>query len=45
MIDSRINYIHQNPVRAGWVVNDYKYIYSSATNFAELERLIELDEI
>ena len=45
MIDSRINYIHQNPVRAGWVVNDYEYIYSSATNFAELESLIELDEI
>ena len=45
MIDSRINYIHQNPVRAGWVANDYEYLYSSATNFAELESLLELDEI
>ncbi len=45
MIDSRINYIHQNPVRAGWVINDYEYLYSSASNFAELESIIELDEI
>ena len=45
MIDSRINYIHQNPVRAGWVANDYEYLYSSATNFANLESLLELDEI
>lgn len=45
MIDIRINYIHQNPVRAGWVANDYEYIYSSATNFAESESVIELDEI
>ena len=27
MIDSRINYIHQNQVRAGWVANNYEYIY------------------
>jgi REP element-mobilizing transposase RayT len=45
IIDSRINYIHQNPVRAGWVANDYEYLYSSATNFANLESLLEIDEI
>ncbi len=26
MIDSRINYIHQNPVRAGIVANDFDYL-------------------
>ncbi len=45
MIESRIDYIHQNPVRAGLVQKDYEYLYSSATNFAELESLIEIDEI
>ncbi|HOY38593.1 MAG: transposase [Bacteroidales bacterium] len=25
------NYIHQNPVRAGLVVNDFEYVYSSAS--------------
>ncbi|HPG72948.1 MAG TPA: transposase [Bacteroidales bacterium] len=25
------NYIHQNPVRAGYVANDYEYLYSSAS--------------
>ncbi len=29
----------------GWVQNDYEYLYSSATNFAEMESLIEIDEI
>ncbi len=45
MIESRINYIHQNPVRAGIVENEQDYLYSSARNFAELESMIEIDEI
>jgi REP element-mobilizing transposase RayT len=45
MIDSRIEYIHQNPVKAGIVENDYDYLYSSARNFADLDYLIEIDEI
>ena len=24
------NYIHQNPVKSGFVINDYDYLYSSA---------------
>ncbi|MEA3495814.1 MAG: transposase [Bacteroidota bacterium] len=45
MIDSRLNYIHENPVKAGWVINPEDYLYSSARNYAELESLIEIDLI
>ncbi len=45
MIDSRINYIHQNPVKAGIVENDFDYLYSSARNFAELSARIEIDSL
>ncbi len=45
MIDSRIKYIHQNPVKAGIVENDYEYLYSSARNFAELSAMIDIDAL
>ena len=45
MIDTRINYIHQNPIRAGWVQNEEDYLYSSARNFAEQEYLLQIDKI
>jgi REP element-mobilizing transposase RayT len=45
MIESRVCYIHQNPVRAGIVENDYEYVYSSSKNFNELEGLIEIDPL
>lgn len=45
MIDSRIIYIHQNPVKAGIVENDFEYLYSSARNFAELSAMIEIDAL
>jgi len=32
MIESRIDYIHQNPVRAGIVEFEHEYLYSSARN-------------
>jgi hypothetical protein len=28
--DQKLNYIHQNPVRAGWVERPEDYLYSSA---------------
>jgi REP element-mobilizing transposase RayT len=43
MIDSRVTYIHQNPVKAGIVEHDYEYLYSSARNFAGLSSMIEID--
>ena len=45
MIESRINYIHQNPVRAGYVEQEHEFIYSSAKNFAGLINLMEIDEL
>ena len=45
MIDSRIEYIPQNLVRAGLVDYEYEYVYSSARNFAGNPGLIEIDEL
>ncbi len=45
MIDSRVEYIHQNPVRAGWVDKPYDYLYSSARNYSGLPGIIEVDLI
>jgi len=45
MIDSKIKYIHENPVRAGWVEKGEDYIYSSARNYAGLYHLMEIEMI
>ncbi|MEP1035105.1 transposase [Ekhidna sp.] len=45
MIDSRVNYIHNNPVRAGWVERPEDYLYSSARNYCELPGQLEVDLI
>lgn len=45
LIDQKINYIHQNPVRTGMVSNPEDYLYSSARNYAGLSTVIEIDEI
>ena len=34
-IESAINYIHQNPVKAGWVAEPEEYLYSSARNYSD----------
>ena len=45
MIDERIHYIHENPVRTGIVANAEDYLYSSARNYAGLSAVIEIDGI
>ena len=45
MIESRVNYIHQNPVRAGYVEQEHEFIYSSAKNFDGQLALMEIDEL
>lgn len=45
MIDSRIDYIHENPVKAGWVEKPEDYLYSSARNYSGLSTLLEIDFI
>jgi len=44
-IMKRLNYIHQNPVRAGFVANAEDYLYSSARNYADLDALIKIEMI
>jgi REP element-mobilizing transposase RayT len=36
-IEQKVNYIHNNPVRSGIVINPEDYVYSSARNYAGLE--------
>jgi REP element-mobilizing transposase RayT len=45
MLVSRVNYIHQNPVRSALVLKAEDYLYSSARNFAELDNLLQIDKI
>lgn len=43
MIDQRLEYIHQNPVKAGIVLSPEHYLNSSAVNYAGLpEKLIDV---
>ena len=41
-IEQKLDYIHNNPVRAGIVLNPEDYIYSSASNYADQESLIDV---
>jgi len=45
MINQRINYIHENPVRTGLVATAEEYLFSSARNYAGLSSIIEVDLI
>ena len=42
VIAQKIDYIHHNPVRAGWVAYPEHYLYSSAINYREGTGLIEI---
>lgn len=41
----KVEYIHNNPVRARIVENPEEYLYSSARNYAGMENLFEIVEI
>ena len=41
----KINYIHENPVRAGLVKQQWDWIYSSASNYQDMESVIEVEKI
>lgn len=40
---TKLNYIHENPVRAGWVQRPDDYIYSSASNYETGKGIFEID--
>jgi REP element-mobilizing transposase RayT len=42
-LNCKLNYTHQNPVRAGLVVNPDDYLYSSAANYAGKKGIMEVD--
>lgn len=42
---SKLDYIHQNPVRAGIVSRDSDYLYSSASNYAYQTGVVEKVEL
>lgn len=42
---NKINYIHNNPVKAGLVLKPWDWIYSSATNYQDMESIIHVDKI
>jgi putative transposase len=44
-IKQKIDYIHENPVRAGIVEKPEEYLYSSARNYADLEGVIDVIRI
>ncbi len=43
IMQSRINYIHQNPVRSGWVEVEEHYLYSSARDYAGIKGLVNVE--
>ena len=45
ILDKTLNYIHQNPVNTGMVNNEAAYIYSSASNYQQLESIFNEVEV
>ena len=42
MMRQKIDYIHNNPIRKGFVEDQVKWLYSSATNYEGLPSLLEV---
>ena len=45
VIKQKIDYIHNNPVEAGFVIEPHHWKYSSAVNYSGEQGMIEIDEI
>ncbi len=45
VIDQKINYIHMNPVKAGWVFRPEDYVYSSAIDYAGGKGMLKIEVI
>ena len=44
-IEAAIDYIHHNPVKAGWVAEPEEYLYSSARNYNEKESRLKITSV
>ena len=42
ILNTRLNYIHNNPVKAGFVQKDYQWLYSSAGDYSGIPGLIDI---
>ncbi|MBD1394088.1 hypothetical protein [Mucilaginibacter glaciei] len=42
VIQQKIDYIHHNPVEAGFVENDYEYLHSSAKDYFNIKGLVKV---
>jgi len=42
VIQQKIDYTHNNPVEAGFVENDYEYLYSSARDYCGINGLVKV---
>ena len=45
MLEQKLNYIHNNPVKAGFVEKPEDYLYSSARDYIGIKGLIDVDMI
>jgi REP element-mobilizing transposase RayT len=45
LMQQKLDYIHQNPVKSGIVENEKDYIYSSARDYCDMPGLIKIDFI
>ena len=45
MLEQKLNYLHQNPVENGFVINAEDYLYSSAIDYADGKGLLEITKI
>ena len=41
----KINYIHKNPVKAGYVREPWHWVYSSASNYQDMESVLHVEKI
>lgn len=42
-MQQKIDYIHENPVKSGLVYRAEDYVYSSASNYADIDQIIDVD--
>ena len=42
VIEQKINYIHYNPVEAGFVEHEWEYLYSSARDYNDITGLVKI---
>ena len=43
MMDQKLDYIHENPVKEGIVQKPEDYLYSSARDYAGMKGLVEIE--